>query len=149
MQSRNRTLFVLDLHGNLRPRLQVLAGWVFPAFGVRPDYVSFLARRNQLLELPTTAGIDLPAGLLVARPADLHSDAAHRTVVRSPHGAKDHGISFLLGRFAGLEKDAAEEEPGKGERECEDTTPGSAAVRNSRHPRFLPLPHPHTLLLRP
>jgi hypothetical protein len=105
MHSGVHALVTLDLDGNLFTSLQVSAIRSFQALSICPQYISFLASRNELLELAEAIGTDLPSRLFVPGAANLDRDAVHRAVVRPPHRAKDNrriiGRRLLLGVGSG------------------------------------------------
>src|SRR5579863_239068 len=96
MHSSVYALVALNFDHNRLAGLQVFALGSFEAMGIRPDYISFLARGNQLLELAQVIGMDFPTRPFVASAANLYGNAVHRTVVRPPYRAEYHG--GILGR---------------------------------------------------
>jgi hypothetical protein len=94
MHSGVYTLFILNFDPNLLARLQMSALRGLEASSIRPQYISFLACGNQLLELAEAIGMDLPTRPLVTGTANLYGHAIHRTVVGTPHRAEDYRRVF-------------------------------------------------------
>src|SRR5579864_116116 len=103
MQPGIGTLIILDVNGNLWASLQMGAARQFVAFGISPDHVVLLAHGYALLEFAAAVGIKLPPRFLVSRPPNVHLDARHRTVIRSPDCSEDQRIIVRLRPFAALQ----------------------------------------------
>ena len=83
-------LVTLDLDSNLFTSLQMPAVRGLEAVSIRPQYISFSACRNQLLELTKVIGMDLPSRFFVLGAANFHRDAINWAVIWSPHRAENH-----------------------------------------------------------
>lgn len=102
MHSGIHALVTLDLDGNLFTSLQVSAISGLNALSIRPEYVSFPARGNELLEFTKVIGMDLPTRLFVLGAANLDRDAIHGAVIWSPHRAENHREIIGLGPLPGV-----------------------------------------------
>src|SRR5260370_42087244 len=102
MHSGVYTLLILNFDRNQLAGPQMSALRRLDASSIRPQYISFLACGNQLLELAEAIGMDLPTRLFVAGAANLHDHAVHRAVVRPPDGAEDYCCVFGVEALPGL-----------------------------------------------
>src|SRR5579864_4892644 len=103
MQPGVGTLIILDVHRNLRTRMQMHAVWQLVAFGVCPDHIVLLAHWDALLEFAAAVGIKFPSCFLVSRPTNFHPDPRQRAVIWSPDGPEDQCIVVRLRPFAALQ----------------------------------------------
>jgi len=98
MQSSVFALVKINVYGNFLDQVQWLAVGGLETLQVCRDYVIQFARRHPLGELAHMVGKHLPLGLFVFSAADLHFDAVHRTIVRTPDGTDNEGVwLFVLG----------------------------------------------------
>lgn len=97
MQADIGTLFIVDMDGYLRTRLQVPARRQLIVLEVSPDEVIGLAGRNALGELALMVREQLPLRLLVVGAADLYFHSVQRTSVGVKYGSKDKCVVFSRG----------------------------------------------------
>src|SRR5579864_3930968 len=97
------TLIILDVNGNLWASLQMGPVRQLVTFGISPDHVILLTRRDALLEFATAVGIKLPPRLPVVCAANFYFKARERTVIRPPDGAEDHSVIVRLLAFAAIQ----------------------------------------------
>ena len=91
MKSDVGTFVIVDVHGHIGTRLQLLARGQLVVLHIRPNDVVGLARGQALGKLAGVIGVELPTDFLVliAGPPDLHLDPIERVPIGVPDRSED------------------------------------------------------------
>src|ERR1700758_250254 len=94
MQTNVGALVSINMDGDFRARLLLLAIYRLQALRIGPYPVVRLACGKPLGKLPAMVGVQFPFRFLLIRAPDVDPHTIHGTVVGPPHRSKDQGVGL-------------------------------------------------------